>query len=266
MQRLPVTLSSLIAVAGWLVISTAPAHAQITGNVDLLKADLHGDDVNKAVAAASALGSLENSEALDALMGALQLGAPPKLLGALIEALGLHKNPKTLDLLNHFCGNRNTAIREIALKAVGGINAPRRGRILIGALGDSHPMVRATAARLIGELKLKAAERPLFRMLQNGDVAAATPLGLVGGVEMAKQLAEQINKLPDAALARAFGQMLRRDDFGPDPLRTQVVKALGKIPGAEATAALVEYVASVPEKEVRLSKKIAENVLERRQK
>ncbi len=59
--------------------------------------------------------------------------------------------------------------------------------------------------------------------------------------------------------------MIKRKDFGPDPLRTEVVKTLGKIPGADSTAALVEYIASIPPKEVRLSKKTAEKLLEARQ-
>ena len=250
-----------------LVGTAGPAAAQMTGNVDRLKADLHGENLDKAVAAASALGSLGgNAAARDALMGGLQLGAPPKLLSALIEALGLHKSAVTLDLLRHFAGNRTPTIRVAALKAIGVIQHKRVAAILIDALGDSNPMVRARAARILGELKLRRAESALFKMLKRGDGSAAEPLGIVGGVETAKKLAELIGEIPDKSVASAFGAMLKRKDFGPDPLRNEVVKALGKIPGAEATAALVEYVASVPPKEARPSKKTAEKLLETRQK
>ena len=126
--------------------------------------------------------------------------------------------------------------------------------------------MRARAARLLAERKERKAERPLFKMLRRGDKSAAGPLGAVGGVETAKQLAELIGELPDESVATALGTMLKRADFGPDPLRDEVVKALGKIPGADATAALVEYVASVPPKEVRQSKTTAEKLLEGRQK
>ena len=254
-----------IVVALYFVLPSL-AGAQMTGNVDRLKADLHGDNIDKAVAAASALGSLKTPQARDALMGGLQLGAPPKLLSALIEAIGLHKSPKTIVLMRHFGGNRNPIIRVAALKALGAITDKRIPRILISALGDSNPMVRAQAARLLGDRRDRVAERSLFKMLRRGDTSAAAPLGQVGGVETAKQLGELIGEVKPGALATAYGEMLKRKDFGPDPLRTEVVKALDKIPGAESTAALVEYVASVPPKEIRVSKKIAEQRLERRQK
>ena len=240
--------------------------AQMTGNVDKLKADLHGDNLDRAVAAASALGSLKGEESMEALMGALQLGAPPKLTLALLEALGMHQSPKSIDLLEHFATYRRPEVRVAALKSLTGIKDRRIGTILIVALGDSSPMVRAKAARELGELNDRRAERPLFKMLRRGDSSAARPLGVVGGVETAKQLAELIGELPDAVLATALGTIVKRKDFGPDPLRREVIKTLCKIPGADATASLVEYIASVPEKEVRLSKITADKCLEARQK
>jgi HEAT repeat protein len=264
-MRWVMRLGLLGLVCAW----PALAGAQMTGNVDKLKADLHGDNLDRAVAAASALGSLKDPLALDALIGALQLGAPPKLILALLEGLELQRSPKTIDLLRHFATNRRGEVRMAALKALGGekgIDDPRVSPILIKALGDSSPMVRATAARLLGERKERKAEKPLFKMLRRGDKSAAGPLGIVGGVETAKQLGELIGELPDDAICTALGTMLKREDFGPDPLRDQVVKALGKIPGADATAALVEYVAKVPPKEVRKSKASAEKILEGRHK
>lgn len=263
-QRPPVLMALVAAVA--VAALAGPANAQMTGNVDRLKADLHGSDLDRAVAAASALGSLNSEEALDGLMGALQLGAPPKLNLALLEALGLQKSPKSIRLLRHFAQYRRPNIRMTAIVALGGIDDGRIPPILIDALGDSSPMVRAKAARLLGERKERRAERALFRMLRRGDKSAAEPLGTVGGVETAKQLAELIGELPDEAVATALGTMVKRGDFGPDPLRNEVIKALCKIPGVDATAAIVEYVASVPEKEIRLSKKTADACLERRQR
>ncbi|MCC6746589.1 MAG: HEAT repeat domain-containing protein [Deltaproteobacteria bacterium] len=263
MQRRLVPLAAAVL---WLS-GSGVASAQMTGNVERLKADLHGENLDAAVAAASALGSLKDDAlARDALMGGLQLGAPPKLLGALLEALGLHKSPKAVDLLRHYVRYRSPEIRETAIRALGAIEDPRVPLTLIEALGDSHPMPRARAARILGERKERRAERPLLKMLRRGDGAAAGPLGQVGGVETAKQLAELIGDVPDRPLAVALGEMLKRKDFGPDPLRTEVVKALGRIPGPDAATALSEYVASVPEKETRLSKQQAEKLLEQRKK
>jgi hypothetical protein len=45
-------------------------------------------------------------------------------------------------------------------------------------------------------------------------------------------------------LCAALGEMLKRSDFGPEPIRVEIVRTLGKVPGAESTTALVEYVAA----------------------
>jgi len=240
--------------------------AQMTGNVDKLKADLYGDNLNRAVAAASALGSLKSPLALDALMAALQLGTPPQLTNALLEAVALHKNPTSIDLLNAYTKHRRQEIRRGAIKALGSIKDPKVVPILIDALSDSNPMVRARAARILGERKERRAERPLFMMLRRKDTAAAIPLGTVGSVETARHLGELLGELPGHALANALGTMLLRKDFGPDSLRNEVVKALGRISDKESTAALAEYVASIPPSELRLSKNTAKQLLEERKK
>ena len=248
-----------------VLLAAAPDTAQMTGNVDKLKADLHGDNLDRAVAAASALGSLQGRQSMEALMGALQLGAPPKLVVALIEGIGMHKSPRSVGILRQYATYRRSNVRVAALKALSGISDNRVGEILIAALRDSSPMVRAKAARALGERRDRRAEAALFQMVRRGDGAGAGPLGSVGGVETAQKLAELIGDLPDPVIATALGAMLTRPDFGPDPLRKELVKALCKIPTADGTAALVEYIASVPEQEKRLSKIAAEACVEGRQ-
>lgn len=240
------------------------AYAQMSGNVDRLKADLYGDNMDRAVAAASALGSLNDAKAGDALISALQLGSPPRLTIALIEAVGNRKDVQTLDLLRHYAGHRNHQVRLAALTGLAEMDNPEIVPVLLDTLGDSHPMVRASAARILAEKKAQQAIPILFKMLKCGDVSAAIPLGKLGGVETAKQLGELMGDVSDAAIAKTYGEMLKRADFGPDPLRVQVIKALAKIPGSEATTALIDYITSVPEQEVRLSKKMAEELIERR--
>ncbi|MCB9558356.1 MAG: HEAT repeat domain-containing protein [Deltaproteobacteria bacterium] len=254
-----------LLIAGFSLVA-GPALAQMSGNVDRLKADLHGENLDRAVAAASALGSLKTPPARDALVGALQLGCPPKLLTALLEALGQHKSDDTIPLLKLFAHNRTPEIRVAALQALGRNESPQTVGPLIDALGDSNPMVRASAARMLGDRQEKRAESALFMLVKRKDVSAAAPLGKVAGVETAKNLGELIGEVPDRAIALAYGEMLKRKEFGPDPLRMQIVKALGKLPGSDATTALVEYIASVPPKDIRLSKKMAERLLAGRQK
>lgn len=254
----------------WLALllgSPTETRAQMTGNVDKLKADLYGDNLDRAVAAASALGSLkDDARALDALMASLQLGTPPKLTGAVLEALELHKNATAIPLLAQYARHRRQEIRGGAIKALGAIEDVKVLPLIIESLSDSNPMIRALAARILGERNERKAEAALLKLLKRRDVSAAEPLGRVGGVETARQLGEMIGELPGPALAMAMGTMLLRKDFGPDPLRNEVVESLNKIPGKEATAALADYVASVPPEELRESKNKAKFYLEERQK
>jgi len=68
-----------------------PATEEVCGHISLGSAA----DVDKAVAAASALGTLKTKEALGTLLAGLQLGTPPALTLALLEAVETHKEPVT---------------------------------------------------------------------------------------------------------------------------------------------------------------------------
>jgi HEAT repeat protein len=252
-------------IASLLLLLPALAMGQMTGNLDKLKADLYGDNLDKAVAAASALGTLKTKEALGTLLAGLQLGTPPALTLALLEAVETHKDPTAIPVLKVYVTHRRQEIRRAALKALGAIDDKRAVPPLIGALSDSNPMVRAQAARLLGERKERRAERPLFKMLRRGDTSAAVPLGIVGGVETARNLGELIGDVPDKALARALGTMIQRKTF-PDTLRTEIVKALGRMACDAVKAVLADYVASVPPRELRISRNLAKAKLEECQK
>ena len=243
------------------------ALGQMTGNIDKLKADVYGDNLDRAVAAASALGSLKKeSRALDGLLAALQLGTPPLLTTALLEAVELHKNATSIPVLVQYTRHRRQEIRVAAIKALGAIEDKKVIAILIRSLADSNPMVRARAARILGERKVKAAERPLFLMLKRRDTSASGPLGVIAGPDTARFLGELIGDLPPSALAMSFRTMLLRKDFKPDTLRVEVIKAVGKLPCKESAAVLADYIASVPPKELRMSKNTAKTLLEECQK
>lgn len=261
MRKFHIVLWSL----GLTLWVSSSALAQMTGNIDRLKADLHGVDTDRAVAAASALGSLKDTRARDALIGALTLGATPKLLTAMIEALGQQKDPQSFSMLSKYCSHRNVKVRTVALDAINihpSIN--KSNKLLMRKLSDSHPMIRAKAARFLGDRKVKGAKKLFFAMLKRGDKSAATPLGKIGGMETAKRLAEMVGDIDNDSIASALGEMLKRSDFGPDPLKLQVVKTVCKIPGVGSTAALAEYVAT--QKSVTISKRIAEQCIAQRQK
>jgi hypothetical protein len=65
-------------------------------------------------------------------------------------------------------------------------------------------------------------------------------------------------------LATVLGDYAQRADV-PDRLRLDVVRTIGGLGGAAATTALVEYVASVPAKDDRPSKREAQKLLDQRE-
>lgn len=249
-------LAALVAV---------PVLAQTTGDVTALRTDLLGSDKDRAVSAASNLGALApRPEALQALLYALELGLPPRQALAAIEAVGPFKGPQAFDLLRLYATHRRADLRRAALDALAAIPDARVAAVLVGSLGDTDPTVRAKAARLCGERKEKTAEAGLLKLLVAGDAAAAEPLGIVAGIDTAKKAIDLIGQADDRSLAIALGTMLLRPDLGPDPLRVDLVKTLGKIPGDTPLPYLEDYDRSVPEQEPRPSRLEARRIIEGR--
>jgi hypothetical protein len=58
--------------------------------------------------------------------------------------------------------------------------------------------------------------------------------------------------------------MLMRKDMGPEQVYVELVRAIGKIPGEEAVVALTTYISSLPEKDLRQSKREAQSIYEQR--
>lgn len=250
---------SVILVGLWA--QAAPRAASVA----TLRDQLHSADVAVAVAAAISLGSIRGNAAAEALLEALRLGAPPKLAIALLEAVSRHAAPRAFLLVRHYCGHRNAGVRPAALRTIARLAHKDVDAVLLDALDDSDASVRATAAALVGIRKVTRAESLLLELLARGDRFVAAPLGQVASAQTATRLAEMVGSIPHEAIADAYGEMLKRSDFGPDPLRVKIVEALGRIQGVASTAALLEYVASIPSGEVRRSKRMAQQILAQRE-
>ena len=70
--------------------------------------------------------------------------------------------------------------------------------------------------------------------------------------------------VPDAILAQTLGMVLKRTDFGPDPARVELVRAIGKIQDPQAVAALTDYIDSTPKNPPRESRTEAQKMVEAR--
>lgn len=227
--------------------------------------DLAGADVDGAVDAADRLGRSKDPKAVDVLLDALAVGASPRVAGAALVSLAKHKSPRCVPVVLHFTRNRHSDLRRKALLALQPFREPRVTQAIQARLGDSAKDVRATAAQLLAERKERGAERTLLKLLKRGDEAAATALGLVMTADSARRLAELHGTVSEGLLASALGEYVKRPDVA-DSTRVDVVRTLGKMPSADATAALVEYVGSVPQGQARASKTEAQKLIEQRSK
>jgi HEAT repeat protein len=228
-----------------------------------LVADLASDKEPTAVAAAKRLGDLGGASSADALAGALALGLRPAVAVEALGALGKIHDPRALPVVTLAVGNSNVPVRVAAVKTLGRMADARGVELLLDRLGDPAPPVRAAAAEALAGRKESRAEKRLFMLVTRNDAGAAGPLGTVMSPDSIPRLAELHGRIDDAVLSTALGEFIKRSEV-PDRLRLDVVRTLAQLTDAASTAALVEYLASVPERDTRPSKEEAQKVLDRR--
>jgi HEAT repeat protein len=239
--------------------------------IESLRLALLAPDEAAALDAASSLGTAGSSAARDPLVELLAAGATPARAQAALDALGklgeahlLGKDPTvTLEVLELYAGHRAPELRRRAIKVLGVISDPRAVPTLMERLGDAAPDVRASAAEaLAGRRDSKASQR-MFALLKLGDAGVAAPLASIAAPDLIPQIAELAGTIDDGIVATALGEYVKRADV-PDKLRVDVLRTIGRLSGAAATTALVEYVASVPAKDDRPSKHEAQKLLDAR--
>ena len=238
--------------------------------VESLRLALVGADDTAAVEAAATLGASKAPAAAEPLCEVLAAGAAPARLQAVLDALGqlgeahlLRADQTTLEVLELYSGHRAPDVRRRAIKALGTVNDPRATPPLLDRLGDAASDVRAAAAQaLAARHETKAAQR-MFALLAMGDAGVAGPLAALATPDMVPRIAELNGTIDDGVIADALGDYVKRPDV-PDKLRIDVLRTIGGLSGAVATTALVDYVASVPAKEDRASKKEAQKLLDQR--
>jgi HEAT repeat protein len=243
--------------------------------LEALRAALEGPDDAGALEAATALGSSGAPNAGDPLVETLAIGATAARTEMALDALaklgqagalaGLGDRP--LEILQLYAGHRVPDLRRRAVKALGTLRDPRLAPtvvpVLLARLGDASADVRATAGEALADRhEVKAAAR-LFALVKRGDAAGAESLAAVATPDLVPQIAELAGSVDDGVLATTLGEYVKRDDV-PDKLRVDVLRTIGGLAGAAATTALVEYVASIPAKDTRPSKREAQKLLDER--
>jgi HEAT repeat protein len=228
-----------------------------------LRTQLAGSDPQAAITAARKLGDSGASNASTPLIELLAMGTTPTLAVEVLGALGKLRSPKAIQVLTLYAGNRNEPVRKAAVEALGVLADSRVAGVLIERLGDMTPEIRAAAASALAARKDERAAPRLFKLVAKNDAGAAAPLGVLISPNDVPKLAELRGQIDDAVLATALGEFLKRPTVA-DRLRVDVVRTLGRIPGPGATTALVEYIASIPEKDTRPSKDEAQKTVDSR--
>ena len=228
-----------------------------------LRAKLLSDDLGTATDAARKLGDSASRNAAAPLTDLLAVGTIPALAVEALAALEKVREPKAIQVLTLYAGNRNVPVRKAAVRALGALSDGKVVGVLLERLGDSAPEVRAVAATALATRKESRAAGRLFKLVAKNDAGAAEPLGILISPDDVPRLAELRGRIDDAVLASALGEFLKRPDV-PDRLRVDVVRTLARMPGAGATTALVEYLTTIPEKDTRPSKDEAQRIINSR--
>ena len=231
------------------------------GKVDVgtARAALLGGDTAAAIKAATLLGTSKDQAAHDALLDALAGGLSVEVAPAALASLTTAPAPADVGVLRIYARHRSPAVRAAADAALSGY--PDGRRLLVRALGDSQGGVRAAAAEALARARAREGTERMFALLARGDEGAVKALSMMADPEMARAIGEELGKVPDGALAKCLGLILKRSDFGPDEARVQVVRTIAKISGNEATTALADYIDATPAKPPRASRKEAETVV-----
>jgi len=256
---------------GGAATAAKAAPALPAARLDAVRALLLGDDDAASLDAASALGASGAANASDPLVELLAGGASAPRSAAALDALAklgdggalTSTSTAAFEVLDLYAGNRSPDLRQRAVKALGSMRDARAVATLIARLGDAAPNVRATAGdALAARHELKAAPR-LLALVKKSDPGAAGPLALLATPDLVPHIAELAGSVDDGVLATTLGEYVKRPDV-PDKLRVDVLRTVANLSGAAATTALIEYIAAVPAKDDRPSKKEAQKLLDER--
>jgi HEAT repeat protein len=241
----------------------APGKAAKVDLAPLMKA-LESESAEDAAKAAETLGASAEPAAHDGLLDALAWGLPPAVAVNAIAALGQHPAPPDVTALARYAGHHNPSVRSAALAALAMYPDPAAHKLVVAGLHDATGTVRGAAAAAAAKGRVREAIEPLFDLLARSEEPAARALAAMADADLVRRIGDQFGKVPDPILAQCLGMILKRVDFGPDTVRVEVVRALGKIQDQSALNALSDYVDATPKNPPRQSRDEAQKMVEAR--
>ena len=229
---------------------------------------LDDEDAEIREQAASALGQLEDSSAVEPLTAALLNDVEPAVREQAAWALGMIEDESAVDALAQVMNDPDEDVREQAVWALGMIEAEAAVAPLIVALSDTSAETRSQAAWSLGMIEDVASVDALAGALHDEDAEvreqAAWALGMIEDAGAVSALANALNDSEAAVREQAAWALgMIEDAAGVDPLaaslagdseadvREQAAWALGMIEDERALDALLDALENDTEKDVR---------------
>jgi HEAT repeat protein len=181
-----------------------------------------------------------------------------------MTALTMHPAPSDVPALKRYAGHHVPTVRASAVGALASYPDPGARAAIVAALHDPTGLVRTAGAAAAGKGRVRGAVEALLKLLAKGEESSARALAQLADPDLARKIADHYGKVPDASLALALGLILRRADFGPDPMRVEIVRAMAKIQDATAVGQLKDYVDTTPKTPPRPSLQEAQMVIDAR--
>ncbi|MGD8698455.1 MAG: HEAT repeat domain-containing protein [Gemmatimonadales bacterium] len=237
--------------------------------VDALLGAMDDADRDVRVTVVAALGGLQDTAAVQALMRALRSDTDAEVRAAAAYALGEIEDPRAIPALGQALqSDDDLNVRVVAAHALGEIEDSRGVPSLAAAINDSERDVRLAAIRALGEIESPDAIDALATVTRDGDteirMMAVWALGEIEDARAVPAISQVLTSDSDAAVREkaawalgeiehgsavdALAQALNDDDV---KVRRMAVWALGEIEDARAVDPLVS-VLNDPDPEIRL--------------
>jgi HEAT repeat protein len=193
-------------------------------------------------------GLLGSPRAVDPLSQRIRDGLPPDLLESAVDTLMVLGRPEAGPVLFELLNHRRPTIRLRAVQAIAVCRPRGADRALASALADLDPLVRAEAARALGELGAASAVESLFLAFDRHVPEAAAALGRVAQAEHVARIVAYLGRVPFAEMRVLLGALLGRRDIA-ERAKLEVVGRVGELATPEARAFLEEITRSLPSSE-----------------
>jgi HEAT repeat protein len=187
-----------------------------------------------------------NARFVPLLAERIKQGLPPDLLALAVDTLGVLAKPEAGEVLFMLATHRRPEIRQKAVEAIVACGPEGSDAVLIAALEDQSPDVRAAAAMGLGEIGAQTGTRALFHALDKNVLEASAALGqLVRPAEVERVLG-YVGQLPFDVITPALTELIARDDM-PEEKKLEVIGHIAELATPEAGAFLQHLAESLPD-------------------